>query len=89
MNKHIELVKKWLDDPDSVTADELKDNATEVAYLGYVADAAAYAANLANNAAKLKNADEAKRYVKKYEEPDDVEHYVKKYEGLTEEKDNE
>lgn len=82
MNKHIELVKRWLDDPDSVTANELKDNATEVAYLGYVADTAAFAANLANIAAKLKNADDVERYVKK-----DVERYVKKYEGLTEEEE--
>ncbi len=26
MNKHIELVKKWLDDPDSVTEAELRKN---------------------------------------------------------------
>tara|TARA_R110000787_G_scaffold97246_1_gene200783 strand:+ start:653 stop:844 length:192 start_codon:yes stop_codon:yes gene_type:complete len=58
MNKHIELVKKWLDDPSSVTAEELKANATEVAYLGYVADAAAFA----------DTADDVEHYVKKYEE---------------------
>jgi len=57
MNKHIELVKKWLDDPSSVTEDELKDNATEVAYLGYVADAATLAGR-----------ETAAEYVKKYEE---------------------
>jgi len=58
MNKYIELVKKWLDDPDSVTKEELKDNATEVAYLGYAADAAAFA----------NTADDVEHYVKKYEE---------------------
>ena len=31
MNKHIELVKKWLDDPDSVTKEELKANADAAA----------------------------------------------------------
>ena len=36
MNKHIELVKKWLADPESVSQQELKDN---------VADACTYAAN--------------------------------------------
>jgi len=77
VNKHIELINKWLNDPNSVTADELKDNATEVAYLGYVADAAAYAA--ADAAADAVYAVTA----------DDVQHYVKKYEELTEEKDNE
>lgn len=30
MNKHIELVKKWLEDPDSVTQEELDDNVTEI-----------------------------------------------------------
>tara|TARA_R110001632_G_scaffold75750_1_gene172152 strand:- start:204 stop:428 length:225 start_codon:yes stop_codon:yes gene_type:complete len=74
MNKHIELVKKWLDDPNSVTEDELKDNATEVAYLGYAAYAAAYAA-----------ADAAAYAVP----ADNVEPYVKKYEELTEGKENE
>ena len=40
MSKHIELVKKWLDDPDSVTKEKLKANADAAA-----ADAAAaYAA---------------------------------------------
>ena len=37
MNKHISLVKKWLNDPDSVSQKELKDNA-------YDADAEAEAA---------------------------------------------
>lgn len=58
MNKHIELVKRWLDEPDSVTKEELKDNAAEVAYLGYAADAAAFA----------NTADDVEHYVKKYEE---------------------
>ena len=38
MNKHIELVKKWLADPASVSQQELKDNRN-------AADACAYAAN--------------------------------------------
>ena len=54
MNKHIELVKKWLADPDSVTEEELKQNRADVADATYWkaadaayradADAAAYAA---------------------------------------------
>ena len=60
MNKHIELVKKWLDDPDSVTVDELREN-SESAYAAYAAyAAAAYAAYAA--------ADDAAKYVKRYEE---------------------
>ena len=58
MNKHIELVKKWLDDPESVTAEELKANDTEVAYLGYAAAAAAFSDSV----------DYVENYVKKYEE---------------------
>ena len=78
MNKHIELVKKWLDDPNSVTEDELKDNATEVAYLGYAAYAAAYAA-----------ADAAADAAAYAVPANNVEPYVKKYEELTEGKENE
>ena len=54
MNKHIELVKKWLDNPDSVTKEELKDNVYVAAY------AAAYDAAYA--------ADAAADWVKRYEE---------------------
>ena len=43
MNIHIELVKKWLDSPGSVTRQELKDNRAAA----YAADAAAYAADAA------------------------------------------
>jgi hypothetical protein len=54
MNKHIELVKKWLADPESVTQQELEDNrdAAECAYYAAanaaaVANAAAYATHTA------------------------------------------
>ena len=53
MNKHIELVKKWLANPESVSQQELSDNR-----------AAAAAATCATNAA---NAD-ATYWVKRYEE---------------------
>jgi hypothetical protein len=56
MNKHIELVKKWLDDPSTVSTEELEDS-TKATYAAYAAsgkalyaavykpeDAAAYAA---------------------------------------------
>jgi hypothetical protein len=64
VNKHIELVKKWLDDPDSVTLQELKDNA-------YAADAAADSAADAAAAAYAADpayAADAAECVKKYEE---------------------
>jgi len=76
MNKYIEVVKKWLADPQSVTQDELEANARaaydavaadNAAY--YAAEAAAYAAwsaNAATNAAV--SIDRAKYWVKRYEE---------------------
>ena len=63
MNKHIELVKKWLDDPTSVSQDELEANSV-AAHAAYVA---AYAADSAY-AADAYDADAAEYYVKKYEE---------------------
>lgn len=65
MNKHIEVVKKWLDDPDSVTAKELRVNAAEAAYAENAANAAYDAANTAYDAADVAN---AKYYVNRYEQ---------------------
>tara|TARA_R100000951_G_scaffold90032_1_gene78165 strand:+ start:12019 stop:12366 length:348 start_codon:yes stop_codon:yes gene_type:complete len=42
MNKHIELVKKWLDDKDSVTANELRENAVDAYYVANPDAAYAY-----------------------------------------------
>ena len=70
VNKHIELVKKWLDDPSSVSKEELIVNridagvAADVAYTAY--EAARYAAYAAETAAD--NADNATLWVNKYEE---------------------
>ena len=63
-NKHIELVKKWLADHDSVSQEELKSNAAD-AYAAY--DAYAAAAYAAYDAAADADA-AAARWVKKYEE---------------------
>ena len=49
MNKHIELVKKWLADKDSVSKEELRENADAAYYAAY--DAAYYAATHAAAAA--------------------------------------
>jgi chemotaxis regulatin CheY-phosphate phosphatase CheZ len=73
MNKHIELVKKWLADKDSVSLKELEANsnaakavyyytdANDSAY--YVAHAAAYAADCASY-----YAEDAVYWVKRFEE---------------------
>jgi len=75
MNKHIELVKKWLADKDSVSLEELKANkenayATAKAAAYNAADYAAYAAadNAAYYAAAYNAADYAADWVNKYEE---------------------
>ena len=52
MNEHIELVKKWLADPESVTKQDMEANAAAYAALAAVNAAAyadaAYAANTAD-----------------------------------------
>jgi len=89
--KTIELVKKWLDDPESVSKEELRKAAAEAdaaaaeaasaaaadaSYLAaYAADAAAYAADAAADAA------EAAAYFDAYS-ADVAKHGVKRYEKL-------
>ena len=71
MNKHIELVKKWLKDKSSVTAEELKANADAAYYAYAAADAAAahYAARAARAASDAaESADYAEFYIESYEE---------------------
>ena len=72
MNKHIELVKKWLADSESVTQQELEDNR---AAANAAADAAARTARAAYNAAAdaatsaaARAAADAKYWVNRYEE---------------------
>lgn len=50
MNSHIELVKRWLADPDSVTQEEIKENA-KAAWADANASGAARAAYYAADAA--------------------------------------
>jgi acyl dehydratase len=64
MNKHIELVKKWLDDPTSVTQQELEDNRNAADAANAARDAYTYAAYYAH----VDDAVEAEYWVKIYEE---------------------
>jgi len=83
MNKHIKLVKKWLDDPDSVTKEKIKANAD-------AADAAWAAARAASNdAANAESAAEAACDV--YDEADEAAYAEAhdKYFSLKEEYENE
>ena len=69
MNEHIELVKKWLADKESVSQEELQSNldAAKAAYTADAGAAAAYAACAAIDA-DYGAADNAAHYVKQYEE---------------------
>ena len=78
MNKHIELVKKWLADPASVSQEELEDNAASAHYAaedagwaGRAGRAAHYAADAAHYAAEA-DAKSAAHWVKEYEELTDA-----------------
>ena len=99
MNKHIELVKKWLNNPDSVTVEELKANVDAAyaarfyaaAYTAYtVANAAANAAYAAYAAADVASAAaDAAAYddvanAAAYDAAAYAAYFVKKYEKLTE-----
>ena len=74
-NAHIELVKRWLADKDSVSRDELVANGSAASY-AYAATAyvaadvsdAAYAASEAAYAAEVGFAADASYWVERYEE---------------------
>jgi hypothetical protein len=86
MNKHIELVKKWLDDPASVTQQELQGNSdaawatwSTIAYDGtYEEYGAYYTANAASDAANAATYADARTKVK---------HWIIRYEELKEQED--
>ena len=68
-NPHIELVKKWLDDPESVSAEELERADVDA----YAAASAAYAATTAATtaaaaAAYAASSVDTKYWIEKYEE---------------------
>ena len=69
MNEHIELVKKWLADPKSVTQKELDENAEAAARAAkWAAYRAAYgAAEWAAYWAAAGNVEQAKYWVDEYE----------------------
>jgi hypothetical protein len=89
MNKHIEIVKKWLKDKDSVSAEELEAN-KKSAYAAYYADAADAAFNVYEAACYAADAADAAFNV--YEAAcyadaaaDAAEYWVRQYEELTNE----
>ena len=96
MNKHIELVKKWLADPELVSQQELKDNydaaaaAYAAAYAAYAyadAYATAYAAGYAADAAYYASYAADAAYYASYAADADADataYWVKRYEELKE-----
>jgi len=92
MSKHIELVKKWLEDPSSVTAEELKANANAASAVDRAADAAAYYAAADDYYAATDayyTSDAYYASASANAAAIGVAHYVRKYERLTGEKGNE
>ena len=68
MNEHIELVKKWLDNPESVSQKERDENA-EAAWAAWDDNAwAVYMAAVAADWAAAGNVEWAKYWVDEYEE---------------------
>jgi hypothetical protein len=65
MNVHIELVKKWLADPKSVSQEDLITNAGDATSDG---STDAWAAASASNAALADNANNAVYWINRYEE---------------------
>jgi hypothetical protein len=90
MNKHIELVKKWLANPESVTQQELEDNrdaAADAAYAAAYVDYAAAADYAAHAAADYDDdyayyADVAS-YAAAASYNTDAAYWVKRYEEIT------
>ena len=82
MNKHIELVKKWLKDKDSVSLEELKANKEAAAYGYDAADEAYYAAAAYYDAADVAYSDaaDAAADTAAYAA---ITYWIKKYEELT------
>jgi hypothetical protein len=76
MNKHVQLVKKWLEDKDSVSLEELKAN-KEGAYAAKGAYAAYYAAFGAAACAYACAA------YYDYDAADDAAYWIKRFEELT------
>ena len=72
-NEHVELVKKWLDNPESVSKEDLEANARDaadacnVAYAA-VCSAAAYAQAKSDKRDYVADDSDAAYWVKKYEE---------------------
>ncbi len=89
MNKHIEIVKKWLKDNDSVSLKELQANkqAAGAAYAAAAADTAAagaaYAAYAASDAATNAAINAAMAAAHAYFCADDAAYWVEHYEELT------
>ena len=97
MNKHIELVKRWIADNDSVSNEELTDNSV-AAYTAWVnakvyadaggtarfaADAADHAASAARAAASSGSYAADAAYDSAYDAADGADYWVKRYEELT------
>ena len=83
MNEHISLVKKWLNDPDSVSQKELEDNDDAAADAAYTAAETAAAADAAADAAAAAAVAAAAAAADVAWAADNAYHWVERYEELS------
>ena len=84
MNKHIELVKKWLNDLDSVSQEELEDNAASAAdYYAAYDDTVYYAVYYAAYYAAGYAAGYAADDYDAYRAAADATYWIRRYEELS------
>jgi len=68
LNKHIELIKKWLNDKDSVATEELKQNSEAAQALAFAAQATSVAYAAPNSEGFSLAAERVAHWVERYEE---------------------
>ena len=68
MNKHIEVIKKWLNDKDSVTTKELKTNSEAAQALAFAAQATSIAYAAPNSEGFELATERVAHWVERYEE---------------------
>tara|TARA_B110000483_G_scaffold234271_1_gene304113 strand:+ start:3360 stop:3575 length:216 start_codon:yes stop_codon:yes gene_type:complete len=68
LNKHIELIKKWLNDKDSVATEELKQNSEAAQALAFAAQATSIAYAAPNSEGFELATERVAHWVERYEE---------------------
>ena len=85
MNKHIEVVKRWLADADSVTLQELRENRLAASAVADAAADAASAANAAKAAAEVCASAAASQAEGSAKHKGRVDYWIRQYEKFNKE----